>query len=107
MYLLKDLLIKTIELGASDLHLTVALPPTIRVNGKFSQIGSEKLLPDYIETFAKEILNDNYDEYLANGEFDTSYSLPGIGRFRVNVFKQRNSDAIAIRVIAPKAPTID
>ena len=49
MYLLKDLLIKTIELGASDLHLTVALPPTIRVNGKFSQIGSEKLLPDYIE----------------------------------------------------------
>ena len=107
MYLLKDLLIKTIELGASDLHLTVALPPTIRVNGKFSQIGSEKLLPDYIETFAKEILNDNYAEYLANGEFDTSYSLPGIGRFRVNVFKQRNSDAIAIRVIAPKAPTID
>ena len=107
MYLLKDLLIKTIELGASDLHLTVALPPTIRVNGKFSQIGSEKLLPDYIETFAKEILNDNYDEYLANGEFDTSYSLPGIGRFRVNVFKQRNKDAIAIRVIAPKAPTID
>ena len=51
--------------------------------------------------------DDNYDEYLANGEFDTSYSLPGIGRFRVNVFKQRNSDAIAIRVIAPKAPTID
>ena len=46
MYLLKDLLIKTIELGASDLHLTVALPPTIRVNGKFNQIGSEKLLPD-------------------------------------------------------------
>lgn len=107
MYLLKDLLIKTIELGASDLHLTVALPPTIRVNGKFNQIGSEKLLPDYIEIFAKEILNDNYDEYVANGEFDTSYSLPGIGRFRVNVFKQRNSDAIAIRVIAPKAPTID
>ena len=64
MYLLKDLLIKTIELGASDLHLTVALPPTIRVNGKFSQTGSEKLLPDYIETFAKEILNDNYDEYV-------------------------------------------
>ena len=107
MYLLKDLLIKTIELGASDLHLTVALPPTIRVNGKFNQIGSEKLLPDYIEIFAKEILNDSYDEYVANGEFDTSYSLPGIGRFRVNVFKQRNSDAIAIRVIAPKAPTID
>lgn len=107
MYLLKDLLIKTIELGASDLHLTVALPPTIRVNGKFNQIGSEKLLPDYIEIFAKEILNDSYDEYVANGEFDTSYSLPGIGRFRVNVFKQRNSDAIAIRVIAAKAPTID
>lgn len=107
MYFLKDLLTKTIEVGASDLHLTVALPPTIRVNGKLIQIGNEKLLPNDIESFAKEILEGKYDEYTENGEYDTSYSIPGLGRFRVNVFKQRNSDAIAIRVIALRIPTLD
>lgn len=107
MYFLKELLMKTIEMDASDLHLTVGLAPTIRVNGKLTAIGSEKLLPDDIENFAKEILENRYDDYIKVGEFDTSYSIPGIGRFRVNIFKQRNSDAIAIRVIALKIPTLD
>lgn len=107
MYLLKDLLSKTIEMQASDLHLTVGLPPTIRCNGKLIQLGDEKLLPNDMEVFSKEILCEKYDEYLRVGEFDTSYSVQGVGRFRVNVFKQRNSDAIAIRVIALKIPTLD
>lgn len=107
MYFLKELLMKTIEMNASDLHLTVGLAPTIRVNGKLIAIGIEKLLPDDIEGFAKEILDGRYDEYIKIGEFDTSYSIAGIGRFRVNIFKQRNSDAIAIRVIALKIPNLD
>jgi twitching motility protein PilT len=107
MYFLKELLMKTIEMNASDLHLTVGLAPTIRVNGKLIAIGSEKLLPDDIEGFAKEILDGRYEDYIKIGEFDTSYSIPGIGRFRVNIFKQRNSDAIAIRVIALKIPNLD
>ena len=107
MYLLKELLSKTIEMNASDLHLTVGLPPTIRRNGKLIQLGVDKLLPQDMEGFAKEILEVKYDEYLEVGEFDTSYSVQGIGRFRVNIFKQRNSDAIAIRVIALKIPTLD
>lgn len=107
MYFLKELLMKTIEMNASDLHLTVGLAPTIRVNGKLMAIGSEKLLPGDIEGFAKEILDGRYDDYIKIGEFDTSYSIPGIGRFRVNIFKQRNSDAIAIRVIALKIPNLD
>lgn len=107
MYFLKELLMKTIEMNASDLHLTVGLAPTIRVNGKLIAIGSKKLLPGDIEGFAKEILDERYDDYIKIGEFDTSYSIPGIGRFRVNIFKQRNSDAIAIRVIALKIPNLD
>lgn len=107
MYFLKELLMKTIDMDASDLHLTVGLAPTIRVNGKLISIGSEKLLPDDIEGFAKEILEGRYEDYLKVGEFDTSYSIPGIGRFRVNIFKQRNSDAIAIRVIALKIPNLE
>ena len=107
MYFLNELLVKTIEMGASDLHLTVAVPPTVRKNGKLLQIGKENLFPDDIERFAREILESKYEEYLEIGEYDISYSLTGVGRFRVNVFKQRNSDAIAIRVIALKIPTLD
>lgn len=107
MYFLRDLLDKTTELGASDLHLTVGIPPTIRVNGRLYPIGKDKLVPEDIEGFAKEILGDRFEKYNQIGEADTSYSLQGIGRFRVNIFKQRNSDAIAIRVIALKIPTLD
>lgn len=107
MYILQELLSKTIEMKASDLHLTVGLPPTIRCNGRLVQIGTDRLLPKDVEEFSKEILKEKYEEYLSIGEFDTSYSAQGIGRFRVNVFKQRNSDAIAIRVIALKIPTLD
>ena len=106
-YSLNELLRETINREASDLHLTVGLPPTIRVNGKLTKIGEEKLTPTIIQGFTKEILNENYDKYNEIGELDTSYSIAGIGRFRVNIFKQRNSDAIAIRVIALKIPTLD
>ena len=107
MYALKDLLIKTIEIGASDLHLTVGLGPTVRINGSLKKVGDHKLTPSELREFAKEILQGKYAEYNEVGEMDTSYSVSGIGRFRVNIFKQRNSDAIAIRVIALKIPTLD
>jgi twitching motility protein PilT len=107
IYLLNELLQETINKGASDLHLTVGLPPTIRVSGKLVRIGDGKLSPDALRVFAEEILQDKINDYDNIGEIDTSYSISGIGRFRVNIFKQRNSDAIAIRVIALKIPTLD
>ncbi len=107
MYILNELLRKTIDMGASDLHLTVGLAPTVRNNGRLISLGDKKLLPDDMVIIAKEILKSNYEEYLSQGEFDTSYSIQGIGRFRVNVFKQRNSDAVAIRVIGLKIPTLN
>lgn len=107
MYALKDLLNNTINSGASDLHLTVGLSPTVRINGKLKSIGEDKLTPLELKEFSKEILEDKYAEYNEIGEMDISYSLAGVGRFRVNIFKQRNSDAIAVRVIALKIPTLD
>lgn len=107
MYVLNDLLIRTLEMQASDLHLTVGIPPTVRVNGKLIPIGTDKLFPQDIEGFAKEILGPRFEKYAATGEADTSYSVHGTGRFRVNVFKQRSSDAIALRVITLKVPTLD
>ncbi|GIM27906.1 twitching motility protein [Clostridium polyendosporum] len=106
MVTIKKLLETTIEQGASDLHLTVGIPPVIRVNGSLVRIGDDKLLASDTERYAKEILESNFDIYDTTGEFDTSYSIAGIGRFIVNVFKQRNSHAIAIRVISLKVPTL-
>ena len=105
--MLKELLELTVNQGASDLHLTVGISPVIRVNGKLNTIGSVKLLPKDTEKYAKELLGELYSSYLEEGEIDTSYSIPGLGRFRVNVFKQRNSTAIAIRVISLKVPTLN
>lgn len=72
MYILNELLQKTIDSGASDLHLTVGVPPTVRLNGKLSSIGEVNLEPEDVEKFAREILKENYDKYLKEGEIDTS-----------------------------------
>jgi len=104
---LKDLLETTMKENASDLHLTVGVPPVIRVNGELKQIKSEKLQPIDTENYAKEILGEIYEKYIKIGDLDTSFSVSGIGRFRVNVFKQRGSSAIAIRVVGSKVPTLN
>ncbi|KYH35950.1 twitching mobility protein [Clostridium tepidiprofundi DSM 19306] len=104
--LLTELLKLTIDKNASDLHLTVGAVPNIRVNGRLIPVKCNKLTPDDTENYAKEILGENYSEYLKLGEFDTSYSISGVGRFRVNVYKQRGSDAIAIRVVGLKIPSL-
>jgi twitching motility protein PilT len=103
---LNDLLKKTVEAKASDLHLTVGMAPTIRVNGKLERINNIKLTTNDTEAYVKEILDDLYNEYIKIGEIDTSYSIAGLGRFRVNVYKQRGSHAIAIRVVGLKVPNL-
>jgi twitching motility protein PilT len=88
------------------LHLTVGAPPVIRVNGELKKLGSEKLQPADTERFSREILGKDYERYNRVGEVDISFSVSGLGRFRVNLFKQRGSCAIAIRVIGLKIPTL-
>lgn len=107
MYLLKDLLLKTIELKASDLHLTVGIPPKVRVNGKLISIGEEALNENQTKDFAKEILGRHYEEFMKVGEYDCSYEIPKIGRFRVNTFKQKGNVAIVLRYLTIHIPTLD
>ena len=77
------------------------------IRDKLIQLGIDKLSSNDLERFSREILQEKYDEYIEIGEFDTSYSVEGVGRFRINVFKEKNNDAIAIRVIALKIPTLN
>lgn len=104
---LGELLRITVNENASDLHITVGITPTIRVNGILKKIGDKKLTTNDTEIYVKEILGDLYPIYDKNGEIDSSLSFPGVGRFRVNVYKQRGSHAVAIRAVSLKVPTLN
>ena len=103
-----EILIKAVEMEASDIHITVGIPPTFRINGILKHVGEEKVLPNDTENCVKHILTEGqYEHYLQFGEIDLSYSIQGVGRFRVNIFRQRGSDALAIRTVAPQIPTLE
>lgn len=103
-----QLLKKVIDIGASDLHITVGIPPTARVNGTLVQLTDEKLTIYQTEEYVRAVLTEEqYEKYKELGELDFSYALQGVGRFRVNAFKQRGSDAMALRTVAAQVPTLD
>ena len=104
--ILNELLGATIKNNASDLHLIVGVQPVIRINGQLIKLDENKLNPEDIESFAKKILGNDFEYLNDTGEVDTSYSVPGLGRFRINIFKQRGSIAMAFRVVGLKIPSI-
>lgn len=93
--------------GSSDLHLSVGVPPIQRKNGELIKITDIDLTKDDMEIYSREILGNDYDKYLEIGELDKLYNLSGVGRYRVNVYKERGYDTIAIRVIPYRIPTLD
>ncbi|MCH6266690.1 type IV pilus twitching motility protein PilT [Neobacillus citreus] len=97
-----------IEYKASDIHLTVGVPPVFRINGEIKRYGSDKLLPDDTEAMAKAIIpEDKWDLFKEKGELDFSYGVPGSSRFRVNAYHQRKSVSLALRAVASKTPTME
>lgn len=103
------LLQQAMELGASDLHITVALPPMVRLNGQLRPLeGFAPLKPAETQELCYSMLRPERTEQLEqNGQVDFSYVIPGSGRFRVNVFRQRRSFSAAIRVLVQHMPNID
>ncbi|MFE8703440.1 type IV pilus twitching motility protein PilT [Cytobacillus sp. FJAT-54145] len=96
------------ELKASDIHLTVGVPPVLRINGTLKKYGKEILKPDDTEGMAKAIIPDQmWDQFKEKGELDFSYGIQGVSRFRVNAYFQRSCVAMAIRIVPTKIPTIE
>ena len=94
----------------SDLHLTINSQPYIREEGSLKPYGKykNKLDSKTLKKFAEEMMDEKLlKEFNDKGEVDFSYSLPGVSRFRVNAYHQRNSITIALRVINTEVPTID
>lgn len=102
-----DLLQYLLEERGSDLIVKVGSPPRIRRNGRLESTTLESLDPATIEALAAEMLPpDKAAEFQANGETDLAHSVPGLGRFRVNVYRQRGSVSLSIRRVVPGAPAI-
>ncbi|MBA2724634.1 MAG: type IV pilus twitching motility protein PilT [Actinobacteria bacterium] len=100
-----DFLHYTVAVKASDLHLKVGAPPTIRINGNLHPLDYPVLEADEARILTSEMLGEKERvELEKQGEADFAYSVPNLGRFRVNAHKQRGSYAIAARRILPGAP---
>lgn len=88
------------EKGSSDLHITVGIPPMLRIDGEMVVTEFEKLRPDDCQHIIYSILTDEQKErFERENELDISFGVEGIGRVRMNVFKQRGAVAAALRNI--------
>jgi len=104
-----DLLRISVENGASDLHLKVGSYPMMRVNGVLLPASEEKRLSheDTVAMAAAVMSTAQRQKFKESQEVDLAYSLPGLGRFRCNVFQQRGTIGIVLRVIPMTIKTID
>jgi twitching motility protein PilT len=131
--LVNDLLVLAVRCGASDLHLTVGVPPVLRLHGRLWKLtelaasgpGStrreaaavmslwpetkEPLTPTLAKQIASELLKNgrHLEQFEKKGNADLARSVPGLSRFRVNVYRQRGNHAAVCRVLASRIPPLD
>jgi twitching motility protein PilT len=98
---LNDVLRVAVKGNASDIHLKAGLPPMFRVDGALVPLkNGERLLPEWLVNVARAIMTPGQaNHFEKNHEVDLAYSIPGVGRFRVNAFQQRGTVGIVFRVI--------
>lgn len=93
------------EVGASDVHLTVGIPPRMRLHGGLKELPEKPLTAEDTMAAVRSILNEKQmEEFLKKGEYDMSFSLPGMGRYRVNAFRRQGTAALALRLVSTEIP---
>jgi twitching motility protein PilT len=104
-----DLLERMVAAGASDLHVTVGTQPAIRLHGRLERIEElPRLTPDDAQRLLYRIMStDQQKHFETKRQLDLSYSIPGLARFRVNVYFQRESLGAAFRLIPSELGTIE
>ncbi len=109
------------EAGASDVHLAVACLPVFRISGQLLPVDDPwfarnnyripedlrvKLLPDQMNAMAKQLmLLKGFQTFMATGEHDFAYAIAGVGRFRINAYKERGNSSLAIRLVGQSIPS--
>ncbi len=106
---LNEILQVALRAGASDIHLKAGLPPMFRVDGALVPLkDARRMAPEEIGRMAFGIMNEYQKEkFKQTNEVDLAYGVPGLGRFRVNVFQQRGTLGVVLRVIPFKISTIE
>jgi twitching motility protein PilT len=100
-YNYKAVLQGMVQRGASDLHLKVGRPPTLRIDGELTPLEMPPLTPQDLKSIGDQIVPPKQKrEFDTDREADFAIGVPGIGRFRVNIYQQRGSMAFAFRSIA-------
>jgi twitching motility protein PilT len=106
---LNEILQVALRAGASDIHLKAGLPPMFRVDGSLVPLkDARRLPPEEISRMGFGIMNDyQREKFKQTNEVDLAYGVPGLGRFRVNVFQQRGTIGVVLRVIPFKIQSIE
>ena len=105
---IEDFFRKMVEIEASDLYLTVAKPPMYRTQGKIEVGGDHPFTPQELGDIAQAIMNDKQkQEFAGTMEMNMAMSLPGVSRFRVNIFQQRGSVGMVIRRIKADVMSVE
>lgn len=101
---IKDLLAEAAVRGCSDLHLVPGFPPAVRLNGALVRLGEEEIGAEEVLEIAAELMDERRRAiFEERRQVDFSFSIPEVGRFRVNAYRQRGSVGLAIRLL-PSAP---
>ena len=105
---LEKILSYAVKHGASDIHITVGSPPAIRVDGSIRFVGDTHLTPEDTDRFLRALCDEKkLDVFLETGDMDLAHSVPGLGRFRVNIMMQRGSVGIVMRHVKAKILDFD
>jgi twitching motility protein PilT len=105
---LEALLETGVRHGASDIHFRPGAPPMYRVNKQLVPLKTDALTPDGCAAIARAVGGRRFQKMQLEDvqEYDTSYSIPGVARFRVNIYRQRGTISLVLRIVPTKVPTI-
>jgi twitching motility protein PilT len=105
---LDDVLRATVESGASDLHLSVGSPPTLRIHGVLTRMDTRALFPEDTDNLAREIATgDQIHKLNTEGSVDFAITHQGRNRFRVSLYRQKQSTAMAMRLLPKQMLSFD
>ena len=105
---LKEILYEALEKDASDIHLTVGLPPVYRIDGELVTVGEVSIADEHMERFVEELTNEKQMKELETcGESDFAVTYDGNIRMRCNVFHQQQHTALALRLLPLRVPTAE
>lgn len=105
---LKQMLVEMLNRKASDLHIRVGNQPHLRVNGTLERIACDPVSIDLMDQIVAQILNESQlERFNTRHEMDLALSVAKLGRFRINLFRQRGTSGIAIRAVNTQVPSFE